>query len=229
MEKMHVIVFQHTPEEPMGYFETICREWKIPFDYIRLFETNEVPKVHATHVLLLGGPMSVNDEKDYPYLSKEKKSIRSLVKSGTPVLGICLGAQLIANAFGGKEYPCNEEVGWQEIRCNGTGILNSFPSMFRVFQMHGETFDIPINGRILCVGNNVRNQAFNIGSATGLQFHFEITEDLIKNWIRTLSQTKRDAISRDTDISLTDSNSRCRVVAKRFFGKYGKNRIGKED
>ena len=216
---MHLIVFQHTPEEPMGYFETICRQWKIPFDYIRLFETNEIPKVHATHVLIMGGPMSVNDETDYPYLAEEKKSIRSFVKSGTPVLGICLGAQLIANAFGGKVYPCNEEVGWHEIRCNGTGILNRFPSMFRVFQMHGETFDIPINGRILCVGENVRNQAFDIGSATGLQFHFEITEDLIQNWIRTLSSTKRDEISRDTDIFLTDSNSRCRAVAERFFKK----------
>ena len=73
MDKMHLIVFQHTPEEPMGYFETICRQWKIPFDYIRLFETNEVPKIVATHVLIMGGPMSVNDETDYPYLAEEKK------------------------------------------------------------------------------------------------------------------------------------------------------------
>jgi GMP synthase-like glutamine amidotransferase len=217
MHQVHLVVFQHTPEEPMGYFETICREWEILFEYIKLFETNEVPNITATHVLILGGPMSVNDTRIYPYLADEKMWIRSFVKSGTPVLGICLGAQLIANAFGGKVYPCNEEVGWRKIRRIGTGIIKDVPSTFRAFQMHSETFDIPLNGRILCVGDNVRNQAFDIGSATGLQFHFEITADLIQDWIRSLSVTKRDEISHDTDVFLADSHSWCRGIAEQFF------------
>jgi GMP synthase-like glutamine amidotransferase len=223
MKKMYLVVFQHTPQEPMGYFETICREWKIPFDYIRLFDTNEVPKVHATHVLILGGPMSVNDTRTYPYLADEKMWIRSFVKSGIPVLGICLGAQLIANAFGGNVSSCEEEVGWREIRRIGTGIIKDVPSTFRAFQMHSETFDIPINGRILCEGHTVRNQAFDIGSASGLQFHFEITADLVQNWIRHLSLAKRDEISHDTDVFLANSHSWCRAIAERFFKKSRKN------
>ena len=230
MKNRNLVVFQHTPEETMGYFETICLECNIPFDYVRLFETNEVPNINATHVLILGGPMSVNDSRTYPYLADEKMWIRSSVKSGIPVLGICLGAQLIANAFGGKVSPCEEEVGWREIRRIGTGIMKDVPSTFRAFQMHSEKFDIPVNGRILCEGYTVRNQAFDIGSATGLQFHFEITTDLVQNWIRHQSFLKRDEIFRDTDIFLTDSNSRCREVAERFFKrKSEKNRLGKEN
>jgi GMP synthase-like glutamine amidotransferase len=223
MQKMNLVIFQHTPEETMGYFETICREWNVPFDYIRLFETNEVPNIKTSYVLILGGPMSVNDTRTYPYLADEKMWIRSFVKSGIPVLGICLGAQLIANAFSGKVSACEEEVGWREIRRIGTGIIKDVPSMFRAFQMHSETFDIPINGRILCEGQNVRNQAFDIGSATGLQFHFEITADLVQNWIRHLSLAKRDEISHDTEVFLANSHIWCRAIAKRFFKKTGKN------
>ncbi len=223
MQKMNLVIFQHTPEETMGYFETICREWNVPFDYIRLFETNEVPNIKTSHVLILGGPMSVNDTRTYPYLADEKMWIRSFVKSGIPVLGICLGAQLIANAFSGKVSACEEEVGWREIRRIGTGIIMDVPSTFRAFQMHSETFDIPINGRILCEGQNVRNQAFDIGSATGLQFHFEITADLVQNWIRHLSLAKRDEISHDTDVFLANSHIWCRAIAERFFKKTGKN------
>jgi GMP synthase-like glutamine amidotransferase len=223
MQKMNLVIFQHTPEETMGYFETICREWNVPFDYIRLFETNEVPNIKTSYVLILGGPMSVNDTRTYPYLADEKMWIRSFVKSGIPVLGICLGAQLIANAFSGKVSACEEEVGWREIRRIGTGIIKDVPSMFRAFQMHSETFDIPINGRILCEGQNVRNQAFDIGSATGLQFHFEITADLVQNWIRHLSLAKRDEISHDTDVFLANSHIWCRAIAERFFKKTGKN------
>jgi GMP synthase-like glutamine amidotransferase len=223
MQKMNLVIFQHTPEETMGYFETICREWNVPFDYIRLFETNEVPNIKTSHVLILGGPMSVNDTRTYPYLADEKMWIRSFVKSGIPVLGICLGAQLIANAFSGKVSACEEEVGWREIRRIGTGIIKDVPSTFRAFQMHSETFDIPINGRILCEGQNVRNQAFDIGSATGLQFHFEITADLVQNWIRHLSLAKRDEISYDTDVFLANSHIWCRAIAEQFFKKTGKD------
>lgn len=220
---MNLVIFQHTPEETMGYFETICWEWNIPFDYVRLFETNEVPNINATHVLILGGPMSVNDTTSYPYLADEKMRIRSFVKSGIPVLGICLGAQLIANAFGGKVSSCEEEVGWREIRRIGTGIVQDIASPFRAFQMHRETFDIPINGKILCEGYTVRNQAFDIGSATGLQFHLEITADLIEDWIRHLSVAKRDEISHDTDVFLYKTHSCCRAIAERFFKKNGMN------
>ncbi|OPY39334.1 MAG: GMP synthase (glutamine-hydrolyzing) subunit A [Methanoregula sp. PtaU1.Bin051] len=217
MHKIRLTVFQQTRDEPMGYFDTLCREWNISSDCIRLFENNEARIPSATHLLILGGPMSVNDEKEYPYLADEKNAIRSFVKSGKPVLGICLGAQLLAAAFGGKVYPYKKEIGWYEIRSLGSGIFKGFPSSFWAFQMHGETFDLPPDGRILCSGENVQNQALQIGSATGLQFHPEMTSDLIRRWIKDLPSAERDRISNDTEIHLTDCHSLCRTLAERFF------------
>ena len=96
---------RHISNEPLGYFEQIFKEHDIPFEYINLYETNEIPrKIDATHLVFLGGPMSVNDENELPWLAQEKNLIRKSEKCGQKVLGICLGAQLIASAYGGKVY-----------------------------------------------------------------------------------------------------------------------------
>ena len=81
-------------------------------------------KIDATHLVFLGGLMSVNDEKEYPWLLQEKHLIRKAIHSGIPVLGICLGAQLIASALGKKVFPCREEKGWCKIRKNSPGICH---------------------------------------------------------------------------------------------------------
>ena len=79
---MKIAIFQHAASEPAGYFETVFSEHKIPHEYIRLYETNEVPATGATHFMFMGGPMSVNDEKELPYLKEEKALIRNAVKRG---------------------------------------------------------------------------------------------------------------------------------------------------
>ena len=148
---MHVKVaaFQHSPTEPLGLFESIFAEKKIPFEYIRLYETNEVPRIDASHLVFLGGPMSVNDEEELPWLVQEKALIRRSVKERRKVLGICLGAQFIASAFGAKVYRFVPENGWRFL--NGEpGTL--FPDRFPVFQFHGETFEIPY-GEAPRIGN----------------------------------------------------------------------------
>ena len=219
MERLHLAVFQHSPEEPMGYFEDLVRQWNTPYSITRLFETGNGTIPSATHVLLLGGPMSVNDERDHPFLAGEKAAIRSWVKSGIPVLGICLGAQLIAAALGGRVGPCLPEQGWSEIRTPGSGLLSGFPKRFMAFQMHGETFEIPAGGTVLCTGSLVTNQAFRIGLACGLQFHPEITPEIVHAWTKDLPLPERDRISRDTARYLPGSRSLCQTLARRFLSQ----------
>ena len=108
---MKIAIFQHAASEPAGYFETVFSEHKIPHEYIRLYETNEVPATGATHFMFMGGPMSVNDEKELPVPERRKGPDPERRETG-PVLGICLGAQLIASAFGAKVYPYRQETGW---------------------------------------------------------------------------------------------------------------------
>lgn len=215
---MKVIAFQHVPNEPLGLFETILRENGTPYEYVRLYETNEVPSLgDASHLIFMGGPMSVNDEREYPYLKQEKALVRRFAATGKPVLGVCLGAQLIADACGGRVYPDTQEIGWYHVQRVGDGPLLGFPSRFPVFQLHGETFDIPPGGTLLCTGEAVRNQAFSYGSALGLQFHLEPTSEMIADWVKDLKEPQKATILKDTDQYLAVSNALCRRLGMRFL------------
>ena len=216
-----VAIFQHVPHEPSGYFETVFDDLNIPFEYIRLYDTHEVPRIHdATHLLFMGGPMSVNDEDAFPWLKEEKELIRQSVKAGQKVLGICLGAQLIASAHGARVYPLVKETGWCPVmRAPGaTGVFSHFPEQFRVFQLHGETFEIPYGGHLLASGEHVRNQAFSCRNALGLQFHLEMTDAIVWDWSRDLRKHQQSAIARETPRYLAESNRLCRMVAEDFIG-----------
>jgi GMP synthase-like glutamine amidotransferase len=215
-----IAIFQHVPNEPSGYFETIFHDRDISFEYIRLYDTHEVPRLRdASHLMFMGGPMSVNDEDKYPWLEQEKELIRRSVKAGQKVLGICLGAQLIASAHGARVYPFVQETGWQPVKriTNALGIFSAFPEQFHVFQLHGETFEIPCRGHLLAYGNNVRNQAFLYKNALGLQFHLEMTDTIIREWSKDLRKHQQSVIARDTPPYLAESNRLCRMVAEDFI------------
>ena len=215
-----IVAFRHVPNEPLGYFEMILNEHKIPFAYINLYETNEIPRmISATHLIILGGPMSVNDEDEFPWLIQEKELIRRSVKTDQKVLGICLGAQLIASAYGAKVFRFVNETGWHMLNrdSDAMGIFSCFPNQFPVFQLHSETFEVPYGGRLLAYGNDVRNQAFSCRNALGLQFHLELTDEIIKNWSRALRTHQQSKIARDTPHFLAESNRLCRMVAEDFI------------
>lgn len=177
----------------------------------------------ATHLVFLGGPMSVNDEKELPWLKEEKELIRRAVKKRVPVLGLCLGAQLIASAHGATVYRSVNETGWYQVHTapDSTGVFASFPDTFHVFQMHGETFHLPVGGRLQCRGDNVPHQGFRLGSALGLQFHLEMTDGLIRDWIKGERKFLKERIRCDTQHYLAESNRLCRQVAMEFlFGNH---------
>ena len=218
---MKIAAFQHAPGEHLGFFGSVFTRKNIPFEYIRLYETNEVSETDATHFIFLGGSMSVNDEQEYPFLKQEKEFIRRAVKRKIRVLGICLGAQLIASAFGARVTTCVQETGWHPIRCEPVPdvIFSEFPETFFAFQLHSETFEIPPGGRLVCTGDRVRNQAFIYRSTLGLQFHLELTEAMLFDWSRELGRSRREKIHSMTPLYLMESNRLCRLVAEDFTSR----------
>ncbi len=217
-----VLAFRHARNEPLGFFETFLIERKIPYEYVNLYEAHEIPgTIRATHLIFLGGPMSVNDENEYPWLKQEKELIRRSVKAGRKVIGICLGAQLIASAYGSKVYRFVNETGWCRLNRmkNAEGLFSAFPDQFHAFQLHGETFEIPCGGRLLASGSTVRNQAFSCRNALGLQFHLELTGEIIRDWSKDLRIYQKAKIARDTPRYLAESNRLCRLAAEYFIAR----------
>ncbi|MCS4502564.1 type 1 glutamine amidotransferase [Arhodomonas aquaeolei] len=145
-----------------------------------LYRTAALPAPDEVDLLVvMGGPMSVNDEVAFPWLAAEKAFVRGIIEAGTPVLGVCLGAQVIASAMGGAVGPGPEkEIGWFPIRGEGGGdrSLFRFPPSVEVFHWHGEALALPPGAVRLASSPVCPNQAFQLGrTVLGLQFHLETT------------------------------------------------------
>jgi GMP synthase-like glutamine amidotransferase len=159
-------------------------------------QSNLIPIDLLTYagIIILGGPMSVYD--NYIYLKNEQKLIKKAVEMNIPTLGICLGSQLIAEAMGGKVYPGNlKEIGWHDIEITENGskdIFNGITTLKNtVFQWHGDTFELP-ESAIILAKSDTYVQAFRIKTAIGIQFHIEVDESMIDEWIGVYSKEISD-------------------------------------
>jgi len=141
-------------------------------------------------IISLGGPMSVYEEEKYPFLKVEDKFLKKARKKEIPVLGICLGAQLLAKACGAKVRKAqHKEIGWYKISLTEEGqsdpLFKDIDEELDLFQWHADTFEIPENGILLASSKLCKNQAFRFGlNAYGFQFHIEVTSDMIESWIQ---------------------------------------------
>lgn len=185
---MRVHWLQHVPFEGLGRIEDWLRQKQYEVSGTRFFESDELPDPHQVDFLIvMGGPMSVNDEEEFPWLRREKEFIRQCIRLGKSVLGICLGAQLIANAMGARVYRnLYKEIGWfpvQGIPSNNRSLFR-FPPAFEAFHWHGETFDLPPGAVRLASSEGCENQAFQLGrSVIGLQFHLETTPETARELV----------------------------------------------
>jgi len=229
-----IMVFQHVPYEPLGTLDPLLRAHKHRIRYVNFGrEPTAKPSITGYDALIiLGGPMNIGQEKHYPHLETEKQVIVEAHKQGIPVLGICLGAQLIASAFGAEVKPAKErEVGWYQLQPTDSGnkdaLIQYFSPSANLFQWHEYTFDLPEQGIHLVEGEGCGNQAFRIGeNIYGFQFHLEANLALIKRWLHLpqhqaelgLDKAKQriDDIWKETLYSIDDSL----VLSQRVFSAF---------
>lgn len=176
---------QHVIFETPGLLTLWIRQRGYSLQTTFLFEAGCLPSVDDFDALvIMGGPMSVHDEAEFPWLREEKMLIAAAIKAGKKVLGICLGAQLIAEVAGGRVYPNPvKEIGfWPVTWTEGSGKPGE-KALF--FHWHGETFDLPPGAILLAFSEGCVNQAFRLGeNVLGVQFHPEVTPEIIADMIK---------------------------------------------
>lgn len=187
---MRVHILQHVAFEGPGSASAWLTARGARVDYTRFFDAGpELPDPRPLDLIIaLGGPMSVNDEQAHPWLREEKRFLGEAIHHGTPILGICLGAQLIAAACGARVRAArSKEIGWHPVTAvpGGESGCFAFPVHTTVLHWHGETFDLPEGAVQLARSAACENQAFQLGrSVVGLQFHLEATPDSVDLLIR---------------------------------------------
>jgi GMP synthase (glutamine-hydrolysing) len=186
---MYILVFRHVPFEGLGLIAPALEARSISIEYVDLYAKSPMAPAldKAAGLILMGGPMSAND--DLPYIKTELGLIRDAVKAGKPVLGVCLGAQLIARALGARVYRNSvKEIGWAPVYWTDTAgrdpLFEGITNPETVLHWHGETFDLPEGAEWLAWSDRCRHQAYRIGSSVyGLQFHLEVTPEMIAGWL----------------------------------------------
>ena len=186
-----VLVLQQTPTEPLGALESHFRAAGLPWRCLEMFR-RPAPVIdlgEAAGLVVLGGPMNVEEVAQYPFLQSEIGAMGQAIEAGLPLLGVCLGAQLLAKTLGGRVYPNHvKEIGWYQIELSADAVADPLfagcAPRQTVFQWHGDTFDLPSGAVPLAEAELCRRQAFRFGRrAWGLQFHVEMTAELVHAWL----------------------------------------------
>ncbi len=187
---MHVQVLQHVPFEGLGSMRPWLERRGAAIHFTHLSKGELLPAHEGIDlVIAMGGPMSVNDEAEHPWLAAEKDWLAQAIERRVPTLGVCLGAQLIAEALGATVRPLgHKEIGWFEAEAVATAPdCFGFPVRFPAFHWHGDTFELPANATHLARSRGCENQAFQVGRhVIGLQFHLETTHATMKGLISRL-------------------------------------------
>ncbi|NTU60361.1 MAG: type 1 glutamine amidotransferase [Deltaproteobacteria bacterium] len=225
-----VLVFRHTPDDGPGYLARFLEREGVPYRVVRVDAGEPVPPgpEGAAGLALMGGPQSAND--DLPWIPAVLDLLRRSVARGVPVLGHCLGGQLLARALGGAVGPSPaKEIGWLPVRkvpgAAASEWLEGLPDAFDVYQWHWESFTIPPGAERVLESDGCPNQAFAVGGSLGLQCHVEMLPEMVEEWARSLSEEEhpRSATVQSREEMLADLAGRARrlhAVADRLYGRW---------
>ncbi len=195
---MKALAIRHVRIEHLGLLEPILKGLGFDVDYVDTAEGMLLsrPLEDYSLVVVLGGYMGAYEEAKYPFLSYEYKVMEKALKSGIPLLGICLGAQMLAKVLGARVYKGErgKEIGWMEVyKVGDHEYFKDFPQSLMVFQWHGDTFDLPQGAIRLYSSKKYENQAFVFQRAVGLQFHIEVDKNMVKEW----AEVYKDELSQE--------------------------------
>lgn len=226
-----VAIFRHSPTEGPGYFATYLDSRSLPWRLIKVDEGEAVPEraTDFSGLVFMGGPMSVND--DLPWIPPVLQLIRDAVAAEVPVLGHCLGGQLMSKALGGNvgRNPV-KEIGWGDVEVADNPQARAWfgPDLtrFESFHWHGETFSIPPGGVRIMGNRNCENQGFVVGRNLGMQCHVEMTADLIASWCESgageIAASSSPAVQKPEQMrkGMEEKLAGLRAVATRLYDKW---------
>ncbi|AJM92027.1 MULTISPECIES: type 1 glutamine amidotransferase [Nitrosopumilus] len=218
-----VLLVQNTRIEGSGYLGDLLKTDGFHITSINA-KHESIPDKNFSLVVILGAPESAND--DLPYLKAEQQLIKNSVEKDIPVLGICLGSQLIAKTFGGKVYSGTKtEIGfYNDLKINNKSTLFSgFSNPFTVFHWHGDTFDLPDDAVRLASSEYYQNQAFQYKSAVGLQFHIEVNEEMVNLWLDNTEEKIKQIPGINPQKIRSDINENISIVKsnmENFYNNY---------
>ena len=223
-----ILIFRHLRCEGPGYLADFLDRQVVPWRLIAVDEGVAVPKTldGIGALIFMGGPMSVND--DLTWIEDELSLIRQAGDRGMPVLGHCLGGQLIAKALGAAVHAnAVKEIGWHAVEqtAQSSAWLAGLPQSFEVFHWHGETFDLPAGAQWLLQSAWCRHQGFAHGNMLALQFHVEMTAGMVREWAdlyrKELAHPSTSVQSYETVISAADKRAAgLNAVADILYGRW---------
>lgn len=200
-----ILVLQHHPVEGLGTIAEALENAALAWQIVRIFDGHPVPQAvtGAGGLVVMGGPMGVYQTARYPWLAEEMKLIRDAVAHGRPVLGVCLGAQIVAAALGAKveKNPAGKEIGWHPVRLESAAredsLMRGIPETFTPFHWHGDIFELPAGAVSLASSDKTPCQAFRYGdNVYALQFHIEVRATnvaaMAAEWPRELEREEID-------------------------------------
>jgi GMP synthase (glutamine-hydrolysing) len=223
-------VMQHTACETLGTIADALEAQALAWQYVRVFEGKPVPHEmgDAGGLIVMGGPMGVYEQDRYPHLKDELRLIEAALTAGKPVLGVCLGSQLLATALGAavKKGP-RKEIGWYPVRLSEAASVDRLwsgaPREFMALHWHGDVFDLPAGAVNLAYSELTEHQAFRYGnSAYGLLFHLEMTGEMIAEMAAAFGDELREAGGEPSRLA-AETAADCRkleAIGETVFGRW---------